>query len=103
MRFDLTALAETKPKEEKKKAFAAKKDFFVQVSSLPLCVALHLVVILFADTSSDVHNCYQHLKNYGEAACPQMPGLQCWNIKRKLLQYTHHGTAFCLKSRIVML
>jgi hypothetical protein len=31
MRFDLTALAETKPKEEKKKAFAAKKDFFVKV------------------------------------------------------------------------
>jgi len=31
MRFDLTALAETKPKEEKKKAFAAKKEFFVKV------------------------------------------------------------------------
>jgi len=32
LRFDLTALAETKPKEEKKKAFAAKKEFFVKVN-----------------------------------------------------------------------
>ncbi|KAF5832886.1 oxygen-evolving enhancer protein 3, chloroplastic [Dunaliella salina] len=34
LRFDLTALAETKPKEEKKKAFAAKKDFFAKVEDL---------------------------------------------------------------------
>jgi len=34
LRFDLTALAETKPKEEKKKAFAAKKEFFAKVEDL---------------------------------------------------------------------
>lgn len=34
LRFDLTALAEAKPKEEKKKAFAAKKEFFAKVEDL---------------------------------------------------------------------